>query len=112
MFPLSCACAHISRAARAPTRKLGAHINTPSKNVLAHISHVVLNTDESWENVAQEEFCVHTDFEKLEGTLVMSCFPTTNWHRTMTLHPTWSQILETGANSSLPYISLYVANFK
>ena len=43
MFPLSCAWVHVqsrTQAVRqAHTRKLGAHINVPSKNVFAHISY-------------------------------------------------------------------------
>ena len=37
MFPLCCA--HTQVVRRAHTRKLGAHINIPSRNVFAHISY-------------------------------------------------------------------------
>jgi len=32
--------------------------------------HVVLNIDVCWLNAAHKKFCVHTDFKKLEGTLL------------------------------------------
>jgi len=58
---------------RAHTRKLGAHINVPSKNVFAHISyqnsfqiHVIAG------ETLHKSFYAHTDFKKLEGTLALA----------------------------------------
>ena len=43
MIPLSCARVrtHTGRETSTRTRKLGAHINVPSKNLFAHISYMV-----------------------------------------------------------------------
>jgi len=44
-----CACARAQAVRRAHTRKLGVHLNIPSKNVCAHnFIHVVPSKDESW----------------------------------------------------------------
>ena len=32
--------------------------------------HVILNIDKCWQNASHRKFCVHTDFNKLEGTLL------------------------------------------
>jgi len=55
----------------AHTRKLGAHIKFSLKNVFAYISYI-LNIDECWKNVAHRKFFAHTDFKKLEGTLLVT----------------------------------------
>src|SRR6218665_728346 len=68
-----CACTKAVR--RAHTRKLRAHINVPSKNVFAHISYTLFQTQMSpGKMLHKRNFDVHTDFEKLEGTLVHSMF--------------------------------------
>ena len=63
-------CTKVMRHAH--TRKLGAHINVPSKNVFCtYFIHFIPKSDEFRLNVAQKKLYAHTDFRKLEGTLVI-----------------------------------------
>src|SRR6218665_4153268 len=88
MFPLSCArvCTCTKAIRRVHTRKLGAHINIPSKNVFAHISYTSFQIQTSPGEMLHKLNFMHTDFEKLEGTLAQTIpFPSEHvfadiWH--------------------------------
>src|SRR6218665_877706 len=57
----------------ANTRKLGAHINVPSKNAFAHISYMVFQIQIQMspsKMLHKQNLYAHTDFNKLEGTMI------------------------------------------
>jgi len=61
--------AHTGRETSAP-KNSSAHIYVPSKYVFCtYFIHVIPNSDEFRQNVAQKNFYAHIDFKKLEGTL-------------------------------------------
>jgi len=70
-----CACARMherTRETSAHKKTWSAHKCSLQKCVDTYFIHVVPNTNESWLDVAQKKFYAHTDFEKLEGTLMAS----------------------------------------
>jgi len=69
MLPLSCAlllaCTMLETSAH---KKAWSAHKCSFQNCVCSYIHIVPNTDECWWNV--QKFCVPTDFEKLEGTLL------------------------------------------
>jgi|SRR6218665_330375 len=70
MFPLSCVRVQTGRETSARKKNWSAQQFSFKKCLCTYFIHVIANSDEFRSNVAQKKFYAHTDFKKLEGTLV------------------------------------------